>query len=639
MAKRVKSSAKGVSTFSFADIVGTSKVRKPETIASRRARLRGKDILSSSTALKTIRVALYLRVSSDKSVQSNLSIPDQEAQLRALCKQEGWIIVAVYIEEGVSAKTAARPQFQRMIADSQSQERPFEKILIHNTSRFARSSSDYAIYEKLLVQHNIEIVSVSQTFAKDAGGMISKRISNLFDEFHSLRSAVDSIRARRRMVEIGHWPGGPPLFGYRLIPAGDNPSRKWVAIRHEERGVVERIYSMALYGDGEGPPLGLQAIAKWLNKRGYRTRDGARWGGQAIHKMLTNPAYYGDYYWFVNPSENEFIEDQDPILMGIPAIVARQMFEEVQLLLERRNPKMHGAKLISSPLLLAGIARCKCGASMTLGTGTGKLGVVYRYYRCSADSRGLDRCSGPRIPEGTLDSAVLDSLKDRILDENRLSDLLIRLSERDARQRTRADGKIPEFQARMKAAETALQGIMATAKLAPSITSQPTFQRELELVSSELAAASHLMSEALAKGSERSEVTPARIAFFRSQMEELLFGSNRAVAKIYLATIVAQVEVGERFVRIHGRVSDLRDAVSATGQSEGGVGGVPGVRRYVRRWRRGRDTLLQGSEPLASLDIRSFETHLWGTSVGHRGAEWQAKNNISNGTGSSGASA
>jgi hypothetical protein len=43
----------------------------------------------------------------------------------------------------------------------------------------------------------------------------------------------------------------------------------------------------------------------------------------------------------------------------------------------------------SSPLLLSEIAMYKCGAAMTLGTGTGKQGNTHRYYVCSGP-RGED---------------------------------------------------------------------------------------------------------------------------------------------------------------------------------------------------------------------------------------------------------
>jgi site-specific DNA recombinase len=558
-----------------------------ETTQQRRERQRGGAAQVSVAKQAPIRVALYVRVSADKSVENALSIPDQEEQLKKVCRKEGWSVTAVYIEPGVSAKTTARPQFQRMIADALEPQKPFDKILIHSTSRFARSSADYLMAERLLLEHQIEVLSVSQTFAKDAGGLVAKRISTLFDEYHSIRSAVDSIRARRRMIEEGHWPGGVPPYGYCVAPAAENPRRKVVAIDHDRSKIVEKIYTLALFGDGTGPRLGIKAIAVWLNKHGVRTRNSARWSNQAVHRILTNSAYHGDYYWGVNASEGEFMEKADALLLRIPPIISRQTFDEMQLLLEGRNPKMAAAKASSSPLLLSGIAVCKCGASMTLGTGTSKTGKVYRYYRCSSDNRGQNRCSGPRINEETLDTAVLDELKAGLLAEGRLTEILRKLQQRLRVARARSDEQMPALRQRKKLAESAIQGLMATVKVAPAIANQAVFQKELETATWELDTASRLLAEAVDAGSESDEITPERLANFRLRMEELIFGENRATAKIYLSTIISEVEVGERFIRIRGFSKDIKTAVlDATAENAD----VSGVRRYVRRWRREWDS-------------------------------------------------
>src|SRR5690606_12039828 len=135
---------------------------------------------------------------------------------------------------------------------------PFSKILIWTTSRFARSASDYAVVEKLLHFHGIEVLSVSQQFAKNAGGLVAKRVSTLFDEYHSHRSAEDSINARRHMVANGFWPGGKPPDGFKLVPSTQNPRRKVLAIDEDRRWVIERIFTLALHGDGNSAPMGVK---------------------------------------------------------------------------------------------------------------------------------------------------------------------------------------------------------------------------------------------------------------------------------------------------------------------------------------------------------------------------------------------
>src|SRR5438034_573913 len=62
------------------------------------------------------RVAVYQRVSSEDQV-TGWSLANQERDLRGHCKRKGWIVVAVYKEEGVSGlDDANRPEYQKMIA-------------------------------------------------------------------------------------------------------------------------------------------------------------------------------------------------------------------------------------------------------------------------------------------------------------------------------------------------------------------------------------------------------------------------------------------------------------------------------------------------------------------------------------------
>lgn len=62
-----------------------------------------------------IRAALYLRVSTGRQADSDLSIADQRRQATGYCASRGWEIVADYVEPGLSATDDRRPEFQRMI--------------------------------------------------------------------------------------------------------------------------------------------------------------------------------------------------------------------------------------------------------------------------------------------------------------------------------------------------------------------------------------------------------------------------------------------------------------------------------------------------------------------------------------------
>src|SRR5437899_11526239 len=85
-----------------------------------------------------VRAALYLRVSTGRQADSELSIPDQRRQAKAYCASRGWEIVTDYVEPGASATDDRRPEFQCMIDAATTKPPAFEVILVHSFSRFFR---------------------------------------------------------------------------------------------------------------------------------------------------------------------------------------------------------------------------------------------------------------------------------------------------------------------------------------------------------------------------------------------------------------------------------------------------------------------------------------------------------------------
>lgn len=81
----------------------------------------------------------------------------------------------------------------------------------------------------------------------------------------------------------------------------------------------------------------------------------------------------------------------------MPAIVDKDEFEAVQMLLKSRSLAMTAPRIVSGPTLLTGICFwAACGGAMTLRTG--KSGR-YRYYTgCTKARQGETDCPGRTAP-------------------------------------------------------------------------------------------------------------------------------------------------------------------------------------------------------------------------------------------------
>jgi hypothetical protein len=80
----------------------------------------------------TGRAALYLRVSTGRQADNDLSIPDQRRQAASYCASRGWEIVADYVEPGATATDDRRPEFQCMIDAAMTKPPTFDVIVVHS---------------------------------------------------------------------------------------------------------------------------------------------------------------------------------------------------------------------------------------------------------------------------------------------------------------------------------------------------------------------------------------------------------------------------------------------------------------------------------------------------------------------------
>ena len=93
-----------------------------------------------------MKAAIYARYSSDNQREESI-----EAQIRAInefAERENIQIVKTYIDEARSATTDDRPQFLKMIKESELG--LFDTLIVHKLDRFSRNRYDSAFYKKKL---------------------------------------------------------------------------------------------------------------------------------------------------------------------------------------------------------------------------------------------------------------------------------------------------------------------------------------------------------------------------------------------------------------------------------------------------------------------------------------------------------
>ena len=201
-------------------------------------------------------VVCYARCSSERQAEKELSIPGQLTALRKYAIDKGWVIVAEYVDEAESAKSANRPAFQEMITAAKKKERPFDNILVWKLSRFARNREDSIIYKSLLRKRGISLISINEQIDDTASGRLLEGMIEVIDEFYSANLAQDTMRGMKENIKRGFFNGGIVPFGYRKVKIMVGSTHKTKLEPDEiESSVVKRALRMALEGKGRKLPV------------------------------------------------------------------------------------------------------------------------------------------------------------------------------------------------------------------------------------------------------------------------------------------------------------------------------------------------------------------------------------------------
>jgi site-specific DNA recombinase len=404
------------------------------------------------------RAALYLRVSTGRQAEHDLSLPDQRRQLEAYCAGKGWKVATEYLEPGNTATDDKRPAFQDMIEAAMTKPAPFDVILVHSFSRFFRDQFQFEFYVRKLAKNGVKLVSITQELGDDPMSTMMRKIMALFDEYQSRENAKHTLRAMKENARQGFWNGSRPPLGYRVVVAEERGAKlkKKLEIDPLQAGKIRLIYKLALFGtDGSGA-MGFKSICTHLNDNNIRTRDGGRFGIDAIHKILNRPTYKGEHHFNARDHKTKTkLPEEEHAICAVPAIVTAEEYQAVQDSLRLRHSSFMSPRFVAKGTLLGGICFCGlCGGAMTLRTG--KNGA-YRYYTCSTKARiGKTGCIGITVPESKLDDAVIDHLQRRLLHADRLEVLLGNVLDRRSEWVERRRSHVTELRQRATAASAKL---------------------------------------------------------------------------------------------------------------------------------------------------------------------------------------
>ena len=540
------------------------------------------------------RAALYLRVSTARQAEHDVSIPDQKRQGEAYCASRGYELVETFIEAGASATNDRRPEFQRMIEAGTSKPAAFDVVIVHSFSRFFRDHFELEFYVRKLAKNGVRLVSITQEMGDNPMHVMMRQIMALFDEYQSKENAKHVLRAMNENARQGFWNGALPPIGYRIVAAEQRGSKtkKKLEIDPLHADTVRLIYRLFLEGDGVKGPMGVKAITCYLNERRIFTRDGGRWGLASIHQILTRTTYIGEHRFNKRSFKSrERKPESEVAVMACPPLIDRETFDSVQARLKARDPRMTPARITSGPTLLTGICFCaKCGGAMTMRTGKGSSGGRYRYYTCSTKARqGKTGCEGSSIPMDRLDQLVASHVEERLLRPERLETILASVLDRRQERTERRRAHLAELHKRIAETDQRLNRLFDAIESGVADLDAPGLRERiagLKAIREQASADAERAQAALDRAGNQAVSTDMVRTFARAARRRIR-SEGGGYRRDHLRALAQRVEVAEREVRIMGSKSALlRTLVAASGGESGEIG----VRSFVPRWRARRDS-------------------------------------------------
>lgn len=330
-----------------------------------------------------LRVAIYIRVSTDKQVKDGDSMRDQLATgQKYIDSHENMILVDTYIDDGISGQKLKRDDFQRLIDDVRAGR--IDLIIFTRLDRWFRNLRHYLNTQDILDKHGVSWTAIEQPYfdTSTPHGRAFVNNSMIWAELEAQNDSDRILGVFDDKVDNGEVLSGSTPLGYtivnkHLVPDDDAPTAVAIFQYYRKTGNL----SMTL---------------RYMESEFGLVRSAA-----SLKNMLTNTKYIG-----------EFRDNKN----YCPAIIDRDLFFDVQRLLKINIKSGKKHDYIFSGLvvcddcdhIMSGCQQRARGRVRADGTR-----IIYKYsvYRCR-QGVNLHRCPNRKLVfETILEKMLLERIR------------------------------------------------------------------------------------------------------------------------------------------------------------------------------------------------------------------------------------
>ena len=352
-----------------------------------------------AASLEPKRAVSYIRVSTRGQAErggaeEGFSIPAQREANKRKAASLGALIVKEFVDRGESARSANRPELQKMLRYLR--ETPgIDFCIVHKLDRLARNRADDVEINKAFDEAGVRLISTSENIDQTPGGMLLHGIMSSIAEFYSRNLANEAIKGMSQKARSGGTISKAPL-GYRNVRTRDEQGREVRTVELDpERAPLMRL-AFSEYATGRWT---VRQIAEHLSGLGLDvpatpSKAARPLSANRLQNLLRHPYYRGvvTFQGVEYPGNHE-------------ALVDAETWQAVQTILtSHRNgerQRLHNHHLKTT-------AVCgHCGGRLLVQNATARGGDLYRYFVCSRRHR-LHTCD--------FHAVLIDQVEQRVAD-------------------------------------------------------------------------------------------------------------------------------------------------------------------------------------------------------------------------------
>ena len=360
------------------------------------------DHAGSTDEMPTARLAravVYLRVSTKEQAErgggaEGFSIPAQREACLRKADSLAAEVVDEFIDAGESAKTAHRPELQRLLRFLL--DGSIQYVIVHKVDRLARNRVDDVEINVAIRKTGATLVSCTENIDETPSGALMHGIMSSIAEFYSKNLANEVIKGSVQKAKSGGTVGKAPT-GYLNV-------RKWENGREIRTVEIDPLRGPLMawaFEQYETHDWSLRTLLEEVTKRGLTTTTTARMSSKPLvlsHflRLLRHPYYKG----VVRYRGVEYPGSHEPL-------VSVETWNRVQQVLSAANTA--GDKHKQHYHYLKGSVFCgECGERLIISLSKNRHGTVYPYFICVGRQKKRSTCTQKAVLIDHVEALVED---------------------------------------------------------------------------------------------------------------------------------------------------------------------------------------------------------------------------------------